>query len=168
MAYYSHFRLADDVITYLDTVVDAIPDPFIQSRYVGLVAIASATVYELAIKDIFCDFSEKKHKVLGSFVSKYFERINGRIKTKMLKNDYIPRFGDKYLKRFKSKLDTKEREYLRNYGVSVLSAYNNLIEWRNQFAHEGKMPTTVTYTEIKKAYENGKAVIECLAETMRY
>lgn len=168
MPYASHFQLADDIITHLDTVVGGIADPFVQSRYIGFVAISSATVYELAIKDIFCDFSQKKHKILGTFVSSYFDRINGRIKTKILKKDYIPRFGDKYLKRFQKKLDEKEKEYLRTQGISILSAYNNVIEWRNQFAHEGKVPNTVTYTEITRAYRNGKVVIDCLAETMRY
>lgn len=168
MTYLTHFQLADDVITHLDSVVGSIADPFIQSRYIGFVAIASATVYELAIKDIFCGFSEKKHKVLGSFVNSYFERINGRIKTRIIKQDYIPRFGDKYLKKFKRNIDKKEKEYLRNQGVSILSSYNNVIEWRNQFAHEGQIPSTVTYAEITKAYKTGKAVIECLAESMRY
>lgn len=167
MAYASHFQIADDIITHLDAVVGGIADPFIQSRYVGFVAISSATVYELAIKDIFCDFGQRTHKVLGTFVSSYFDRINGRIKTDSLKKDYIPRFGDKYLKRFKRKLKETENENLRNQGVSVSSDYNNVIEWRNQFAHEGKVPNTVTYAEITRAYKNGKAVIECLAETMR-
>lgn len=168
MAYSLHFQLTDDIITHLDTVISGISDPFIQSRYVGFVAISSATVYELAIKDIFCDFGQTKHKVLGAFVTTYFDRINGRIKTSALKKDYISRFGEKYLKRFKRKLDEKEKEYLRNYSVSILNSYNNVIEWRNQFAHEGKIPSTVTYAEITKSYRNGKAVIDCLAETMRY
>jgi len=168
MAYASHFQLADDIISHLDTIVGGIADPFIQSRYIGFIAISSATVYELAIKEIFCNFGQTKHKVLGAFVSNYFNRINGRIKTRILKKDYISKFGEKYLKRFNRKLDEKEKEFLRNHGVSVLSAYNNVIEWRNQFVHEGKIPNTVTYAEITKSYVTGKEIIECLAETMRY
>ena len=67
MAYTDHFQLADDVISHLNTVIGGISDPFIASRYVGFVAVASVTVYELAIKEIFIDFGERKHKVLGEF-----------------------------------------------------------------------------------------------------
>ena len=166
MSYKHHFKLADDVIVHLDTVVGSIVDPFIQSRYVGFVAIAATTVYELAIKDIFINFGMKKHKVLGTFTHSHFDRINGRIKTRVIKREYIPRFGEKYLKRFKRKLKDAERISLRNDGISILSSYNNVIAWRNEFTHEGKVPSTVTYDEIKKAYEAGKMVLDCLSKTM--
>ena len=74
--------------------------------------------------------------------------------------------GQKYLKRYRKKLNDAERVSLRNDGISILSSYNNIIEWRNVFTHEGKMPTTVTYDEIKKSYEAGKMVIDCLSKTM--
>jgi len=167
MAYTDHYKLTDDMIAHLNTVIGGISDPFIASRYVGFVAIASVTVYELAIKDIFIEFGEKKHKVLGTFTRSYFNRINGRIKTSDLRNQYIVRFGEKYVKRFKRKLDKAEKQNLRNNGVSISSSYGNIITWRHQFAHEGTIPSTVTYNEITKSYEVGKEVVRCLAETMR-
>lgn len=166
MAYVDHFRLADDMIVHLDTVIGGIADPFIESRYVGFVAVTSVTVYELAIKEIFIEFSRNKHKVLGTFAQSHFDRINGRIKTKTLRDEYIIRFGDKYVKRFKTKLEKAERDYLRNHSTSVLSSYANIITWRNEFAHGGVVPSTVTYGEITKSYRAGKEVIHCLAETM--
>lgn len=167
MAYSNHFRLADDVITHLDTFVSSIPDPYIQSKYVGFVATVSVTVYELAIKDIFIDFAEKKHKVLGAFTRQYFDRINGRIRTSDLKNEYMNRFGEKYVKRFNKRIAVLEKDYLQKHGISVLSSYGNIITWRNEFAHGGQLPSTVTYSEITKAYEAGKQVIHCLAGTMQ-
>ena len=53
MPYTDHFRLADDLIAHLDTVMGGISDPFISSRYVGFVSIVAVTVYELAIKCVF-------------------------------------------------------------------------------------------------------------------
>jgi len=166
MAYAAHFRLADDMILHLNSVIHNIADPFIASRYVGFVAVAAVTVYELAIKDIFCEFGAKKHKVLGNFTEVYFERINGRIKTNIIRDDYIRKFGDKYVKRFKSKIERMEKKNLRARGISILNSYNNVIEWRNQFAHEGLVPSFVTYTDVIQSYELGKDVIKCLAETM--
>jgi len=156
------------MISHLDTVIGGISDAFISSRYVGFVAIAAVTVYELAIKEIFCDFGTQKHKVLGTFTQAYFDRINGRIKIKIVRNDYISRFGKKYVTRFNKKLEDTERQFLKIQRVSVKSSYNNIIEWRNQFAHEGVVPSVATYIEVTKAYEYGKEVIKCLAETMRY
>lgn len=46
-------KLADNLIAHLNTVVTSISDPFLASRYAGFVSVAAATVYELAIKEIF-------------------------------------------------------------------------------------------------------------------
>jgi len=166
MAYSDHFRLADDFINHLDGVIVNVSDPFISSRYVGFVSVAGITVYELAIKEIFMSFSEKKHKVFGQFAGIYFERLNGRIKTKEIRDNYLPRFGDKYVNRYTKLEEQVERQFLRNQGVSILSSYNNLIEWRNQFAHLGQIPTTPSYPEVKTAYNAGKEIIHCLARVL--
>ncbi|MHC4454521.1 MAG: HEPN domain-containing protein [Planctomycetota bacterium] len=167
MAYLDHFQLADDYIAHLDTVMVSITDPFITSRYTGFLAVTAVTVYELAIKTIFIDFAMKKHKVLENFTNTYFRRINGRIKTSIVKDEYVSKFGEKYVKRFDKKLKDKEKEILRTEGASVLTSYGNIIEWRNQFAHEGIIPQNATYDEVKKSYNMGKYVINCLAESMK-
>ncbi len=167
MAYIDHFKLADDLISHLNTVINGITDPFLTSRYVGFVSIVAVTVYELAIKEIFVNFGNKKHKVLGNFTKTYFDRINGRIKTRIIKEDYLNRFGDKYVSRFKKILKLKEYYILKSRKISIQSSYNNIIEWRNQFAHEGILPSTATYSEAIKSYEAGKEILICLAETLK-
>jgi hypothetical protein len=167
MAYADHFKLADDLVLHLDTVVGAIADPFLTSRYTGFVAVAAVTVYELAVKEILCEFGDKKHKVLGNFTRAYFDRINGRIKYDILHQDYVARFGDKYVQRFKSSVARVETQTLALHRKSVLNSYNNIITWRHQFAHEGQLPTNPTYTEAVDAYKTGKAVIDCLAASMK-
>lgn len=168
MPYSDHFKLADDYIVHLDAVMATIHDPFIKSRYTGFLSVSAVTVYELAIKDIFKEFANKKHKVLGNFTSAYFYRINGRIKIDDLKRDYLPKFGDKYLQKFLKKLEEKEKEILRSAGVSVKSSYGNIVTWRHHFAHEGKIPTTPTYDEVKRSYSTGKELIHCLSNSMKY
>lgn len=162
-----HYRLADDMISHLNTVISGVHDPFISSRYVGFVAVAAVTVYELAIKEIFMEFAKKKHKVFGTYAENHFERINGRIKNKDLKNEYIKKFGDKYLRRYNKKLDLMERSILVSQRKSLKSTYANMIIWRNQFAHEGQVPSFVNYQEVVDSYELGKQLIDCLAETMK-
>lgn len=166
MSYINHFKHADDVINHLNSVVPILPDPLLQAKYVGFVAIAAVTVYELAIKEIFIEFSSKKHNVFGTFAESYFERINGKIRVKIIKNDYIKRFGERYRKRFKKNLETKSKEYLQKNKRDIESSYGNLITWRNDFAHEGKIKTTATYSEVVQSYKDGKEIIHCLAQTM--
>jgi len=167
VAYIDHFQHADDVVNHLNTIVPTIADPLLKTKYVGFVSVAAVTVYEMAIKDIFIDFAHKKHKVLGSFTESYFDRINGKIKLKIIKDEYIKRFGIKYRDRFQRKLDDRTRDYLRVNHRDIKNSYANLITWRNDFAHEGKVNTMATYAEVVQAYEDGKEIIHCLAECMR-
>jgi hypothetical protein len=166
MPYTDHFKLADDLVAHLNTIVHSINDPFISSRYVGFVSVVGVTVYELAIKEIFCEFGGKKHKVFGTFIERFFKRINGRIKIQIIVEDYLERFGGKYVNRFKKTTSEAEKNLLRSKNISIISSYNNLIQWRHLFAHEGTIPPTVTYDEAIKSYEAGKEVINCLANTM--
>ncbi len=165
--YQNHFKLADDMIEHLSSIIPTTTDPFILSRYSGFIVISAVTVYELSLKDIFINFAEKKHNVFGTFAKSHFDRLNGRIKYQMIKDDYISRFGDKYLQRYKRKMKILEDEILRTERKSVINSYNNLVTWRNEFAHEGQMPNTVTFNEVVTSYHLGKKLIICVAETMQ-
>lgn len=167
MAYSDHFKLTDDLIMHLDPVLAALSNPFIESRYTGFLAVSSVTVLELALKNIFCDFASVKHPVLGNFCSQYFDRINGKIGLKPIKEDYLAKFGSKYQKRFQDKIEKLERNYLRTAGASIKASYGNLITWRNSFAHEGIVPANASYLEVKRAYVCGKEIMRCLDECMR-
>jgi RiboL-PSP-HEPN len=167
VGYADHFKLADDLIVHLTPAVAGIADPFIASRYSGFVAVAAVTVYELAVKEILCTFGDSKHAVLGNFTRAHFDRINGRIKYRVLHEEYVFSFGDKYVRRFKKNIAKREREILIAQRKSILTSYDNIITWRNLFAHEGRIPTNATYAEAVDAYEMGKEVIECLASSMK-
>jgi len=166
VTYTDHFAHADDVVSHLNTLVPGLPDPLLRAKYAGFAAVAAVTVYELAIKDVFIDFSRKKHKVFGEFTQVYFSRLNGRIKLRMLKEDHVRRFGSRYEKRFKRLLETENKTFLRTHRRELSSAYNNLIVWRHDFAHQGIISSSATYGEVVQAYEDGKKVIHCLASTM--
>jgi hypothetical protein len=167
MVYLNRFRLADDVIAHLDSVVIELHDPFLSSRYAGFLAVAATTVYELAIRDILTSFAEKKHKVLGEFTRRTFERLNGRITIDDINNRYTRPFGEKYIMRFKDRVEETEDLGLRTLRISIRTSYSNVIRWRHLFAHEGEIPPYATYDEIRNSYQIGKAVIWCLSEAMQ-
>ena len=166
MPYADHFRLTDDLIVHLDTTVGASGNAFIEARYTGFLAVSAVTVYELAIKTIFQEFAERKHRILANFTSVYFDRINGRIRVNAIKSDYLKKYGPEYVDAFALKLDEVEKAFLKSDAVSTTTSYENVITWRNEFAHEGRVPSTATYGEVKAAYSHGKRVIECLAHAM--
>jgi hypothetical protein len=166
VAYIDHFRHADDVIVHLNGIVPSLGDPLLKVKYTGFVTIAAVTVYELAIKEIFCEFGRRKHKVLGKFTERYFERINGRVTLESIRTDYCARFGEVYAERFKKRLEDAAKAHLLAHRRDLKSAYSNLIVWRNAFAHEGNVPATATYAEAVQSYEDGKAVIHTLAQSM--
>jgi hypothetical protein len=166
MAYSDHFKHADDIITHLNGIVPTVTDPFLSAKYVGFVSVAAITVYELAIKEIFIEFANNKHKVLGHFVETFFDRINGKIRISVIKDEYIKKFGAKYQDRFKKNLESSSKNYLQTRRRDFRSSYSNLIIWRNDFAHEGRINGTTTYHEVVQAYEDGKEVIHCLAMSM--
>lgn len=164
MAYQDRFNSTDELIQHLDTIVPSLTVPFLQGHYSGFLAVAGITVYELAIKDIFYAFADKKHKVLGAATRNRFERLNGQIKLGDLKARQITFFGEKYIKRFQKELEITERKILLSDKVSIQSMYGNLVIWRHSFAHKSSIPAT--YEEVKIAYEYGKEVISCLDSAM--
>lgn len=166
MSYTANFQHADDIVAHLNTVIPTVKAPLLSAKYVGFVAVASVTVYEVAIKEIFIKFAKDKHKVLGAFTESHFNRINGKISIDVIKKDYIKRFGPKYLEKFEKKLNSTTKAYLLANGRDIKNSYSNLITWRNDFAHAGSINATATYAEVVQAYEDGKEVIRCLAETM--
>lgn len=166
MDYTIHYQHADAIVDHLNTIVPKISDDLLKAKYVGFVAIASATVYEVAIKDIFISFAKNEHEILGNLMESRFDRINGRISIKTIKEDYIKPLGIDYLTKFQRNLDIASDTYLRKNYRDIKSSYKNLLLARHKFAHTGEMLSTSTYAEMVLAYQDGKEVIKCLAETM--
>jgi hypothetical protein len=166
MPYTDRFALVEDYLTHVDPVMATITDPFVEARYTGFIATSAVTAYELAIKDIFYAFADKKHLVLGEVTRARLFRLNGKIKLDDLKKEHIKMFGAKYLNQFTNNLEKTESEYVAAHSKSPKSAYNNVIVWRHQFVHEGTLPSTTNYAEIKDQYTAGKEVIHCLFKSM--
>lgn len=166
MIYKEHFKDADDFLCHVDGLIASMSNPLIEQRYLGFVAVSAVTVYELAMKDIFIGFCSKKNGVFGHYSRSRYERTNGRISLEDIRKNNLRLFGDKYLKRFNRKLDAAEMESLQIGGGSIKSSYGNIISWRNRFVHTGIPPNTTTFREVRSSYERGKAVFDCLADTM--
>jgi hypothetical protein len=166
MPYAGQFAHADAVMAHLATLLPTLGNPQLEQKYVGFASVAAATVYELAVKDIFTEFASKKHKVFEEFVKGSFSRINGRIQADAIKGEYVQRFGIKYASRYEKQLQKKRDAFLRANRRDFLIAYQNILTWRHKFVHTGQPPTTATFAEVFQAYEDGKNLLHCLAASM--
>jgi len=165
MAYFDNFQLADEVAAHFDEVVAA-ADPLLRSRYAGFFAVASAAVLEVALKQIVIEYAAANHELFGSYVAARYERINGRIAIDDCHKEHLKPFGERYQKCFKRRLEGIERYFMQRQGLSVKASYNNLLTWRHSFAHQGAVPSTATYEEVKQGFEAGKLVMQALARTL--
>lgn len=166
MALSPEFSQPDLILGHLDGLVASVTDDFIKSRYTGFVAVTAVTAFETNVRAKMIDFCTAKHKVFGNFSEAIFEKTNARIKLDNLRKDYLGRFGAKYLKRFKKKLDAIELTSLRAGKGSVKSSYQNLVQWRHDFVHDGQLPTYANYADARQAYDTGKLVINAFFESL--
>ena len=58
--------------------------------------------------------------------------------------------------------DASGRLQVKANGRDFISSYNNVVLWRNDFVHAARLPTTATFNEVMRSYEDGKEVIRCL------
>ncbi len=161
------FQTSDTYLEHIDSLLQGIDDPLLRVRYAGFLSVTAVTVFELAFKDIVCKFADRKHPVFGNHIRASYDRLNGKISLDDITKSHMRKFGERYLKRFKTKLENAERNSLSTGGGSIRSSYGNIITWRNKFVHEGHMPPTATYEEAKRSYLLSKKVLVCLDESLR-
>lgn len=163
MAYLKRFNSVDLLISQLGSIAQTGTDPLVLSAMAGIVAVEAVTAYELAIKDIFEEFSRKENKVFGSFVTNSYSKLNGRIKYQDI-NNMVKAFGEEYRERFVKKKDEKTKNVLVSDHVDLIQTYDNLILGRHEFVHAGQL--TMTLQEAINSYNIGKELIGALYETM--
>jgi hypothetical protein len=162
MAYRSHFAHADSIIAHLGSLRGPSLDPLLEAKYVGFVAVACVTVFEMAVKEILVSFANKKHAILGNVIRTRCERMNGRIQLDMLKQDYVLPFGDKYRNKLDRQVTSCVNAGLQTKRRDIRVSYKNIILWRHDFAHSGAVTGNATWAEVVQAYDDGKEIIDCL------
>lgn len=159
------YRQVDLLIFKMDELMaGSSVDPFLESHFAALVTVVSVAAFERRIKDIFCDFGASQNSTFGLYVKNDLGRINGRISIKSLKEQYLNKFGKKYIEGFKSELDILKNDALSNGQPNPAEFYDSLISARHNFVHElnVKLPK---YKEVKEFYLAGVTIISALERT---
>lgn len=129
----------------------------------GLLVVAMAASYENCVKEALVSYCGTHHQVFGLFASNQFAKLNSRVSLKDLGN-YAKLFGSERQTAFKDKLKERRGLILSRTGKDISERYEQILEWRHQFAHAGQQNTTVE--EAFAAHAFGKRVIYTFADCL--
>ena len=122
----------------------------------GLLVVLIAATYENCVKDILLRYAEAKNSDFGNYVGRRYQKINSQIRLSDLRT-YAKNFDPTIDTKFKTDLDTYNKSILSRTGVDVKDCYNQILEWRHGFAHQGLR--NVTLEEASKFHRYAQRVL---------
>ncbi len=137
---------------------------FAKAHLAGAIAVMSSATFELCIKEILYDFSQKRDVVFGAYVRNNYAKLNGRIQTDDLKNDFLKKCGGLFKDRFQDELDRIKNQAKQSGQRDPAESYNSLVMHRHKFAHE--LNTQISYEDVKEIYRSGIVVIDIFRKTL--
>jgi RiboL-PSP-HEPN len=129
----------------------------------GLLVVAIAATYENCVKEILYSWAGVHHSAFENYARRRYSKINSRITISDLKK-YCDLYDPSLADSFKTKLMRKKSLILERTGVNIDSSYQQLLDWRHEFAHTGARTTTLE--EATKAHLYAKRVLYVFAETL--
>jgi RiboL-PSP-HEPN len=153
-----HFAKIDALIAEIEGFVPSTDFRSIQFRadLAGLLVVAMVATYETCVKEILYDYANKHHIAFGEFALRNFERLNSRIQVNDLKK-YCGLFDPAIGRRFKAKLTLKKDDLMKRVGKNIVLSYEQVLDWRHDFAHAGIRQTTIE--EATKTHRIAKRVM---------
>lgn len=134
-----------------------------RSDLAGLLVVAIAASYENCVKEVLIAFCGSHSPVFGFFASKQYDRMNSRIAVADLKG-YSRLFGDEISLRFRERLRGRRDAILNRTGKNISDIYDQLLQWRHQYAHSGQQNTTIE--EAYAAHTFAKRVVYVFADAI--
>lgn len=154
-----HFSKIDDLISEIDSLVPANSGyRAVQFRadLAGLLVVAIAATYETCVKEVLYEYANRHHNAFGGYARRSYEKINSRVLVKDL-TKYCEIFDPAIKARFKSRLKAKKGAVLDRTGKNIETSYEQILDWRHEFAHAGNRNTTIE--EAAKTHRIGKRII---------
>ncbi|MUZ72875.1 hypothetical protein GOZ90_09285 [Agrobacterium vitis] len=153
-----HFSRIDDLIFEINSLV---PDNSYQATQfradlAGLLVVAIAATYETCVKEILYGYANQQHIAFGEYARRSYEKINSKIKVSDLTN-YCKIFDPTIKTRFQERLKSKKTALLERSGIDIARSYQQILDWRHDFAHKANRNTTIE--EAAKTHRIGKRII---------
>jgi hypothetical protein len=122
----------------------------------GLLAVTIAATYETCVKETLIGHAGQHHRAFGEFASRHYKKINSRIREKDLVV-YCKLFGDDIHNSFKISINKRKDRIKKFTGQNISDNYENLLNWRHEFAHSWSRITTME--EVYRTHRIGSHVI---------
>lgn len=122
----------------------------------GLLVVAMAATYENCVKEILFSFASRNHPNFGAFTQRQYEKLNSKIRVNDLKK-YCELFDPAICAKFKTSLSDKKSKLMDRANVNIETSYEQILNWRHDFAHTGARSTTIE--EATKMHRYGKRII---------
>ena len=153
-----HFSKIDELVEEIEEVVPSGTYRSIKFRadLAGLLVVAISATYENCVKMILCEYATRQHQSFGQFATRNFDRLNSRIKVSDLVK-YCEVFDPQVCARFKDQLARRKRKLLERTGKNIQTSYEQILNWRHDFAHARIQSTTIE--EAVTHHRFGKRVI---------
>ena len=138
----------DSVALYLFTLAAAESDGLKRQKLTGFLVLSGVTAVEVRLKTFLEEFAASHNPIFAVYVRATLEKTNAKVRLNDL-YDYATRFGEDVRDNLKERLKRVDELALRRANTSVKASYENLLTWRNNFAHEGSV--TCTFEEARLA-----------------
>lgn len=108
----------------------------------GMYVVTIAAMYENCVKDVMVTYASRHHEKFEYFANKTYSKLSSRVRIKDL-NTYCKSFSSEVHEKFKSELKSRKDRIRQYTGKNIETAFDQLLDWRHDFAHAGLRNTTI-------------------------
>lgn len=155
----AQFSQIDDLIKEIDSLVppgSTYRTVKFRADLAGLLVVAMAATYENCVKEVLCQYASSHNSDFGNYARRNYEKLNSRILVKDLKK-YCELFDPSIKRRFQDRLTKRKKAILDRIGKNIESSYEQILDWRHEFAHAGNRNTTIE--EATRTHLVGKRIL---------
>lgn len=158
-----HFSKIDELSEEMNSIVPPNGYRNIQFRsdLAGLLIVAIAATYETCVKEILQERAAQHHPAFGGFAQRNFEKLNSKIQVSDL-TKYCKVYDPSINVKFKTLLAKRKEKILERTGINIESSYQQVLNWRHDYAHARIRHTTIE--EAVKTHMYAKRVIYVFSE----
>lgn len=161
-----NFQKIDELIAEINSFAPAEASQNVGFRadLAGLLVVAIAATYENCVKQVMCGHATAHHAAFGQYASRNYDKLSSKIRINDLYK-YCETFDPKIKANFKTNLKKKKEALLQRTHIDIVDAYHQILDRRNDFAHERIRNTTIE--EATKFHSAGKRVLYLFDKAFR-
>lgn len=154
----------EETIRYLERLHEDEKDPVKAVRLAGFLVLTVISALEVDVRDTCTETGGRFHSQFGTYVSASLSKTNARVSVKEL-GQLIGRFSEVSQMTFQRRLDVLKRRCQRWPRSSLHAQYENLLTWRNSFAHTGTV--SATFDEVMQAARYAGLITRVFRDELR-